>query len=223
MIDLYPEFHHAEIFNKLPENERISLLNKASIKKLHKGHFLSHQGDVWPYVIFVISGQIRWAMLATSGKEHLLFNISKNQTFWAHSVFDDGPMPASLYASQTSEVLQWDRETILDYLRRYPDVMWETTKMLTKIMRHAREIIYSLAFQPVAGRLASLLLEQCNQSTGTQIKRDFTLNDVATRVAATPEVVCRLLHQFQEDGILEVTRARINIQDIKALEKAKKE
>jgi len=223
MDDLYAEFHHTEIFSKLPENERISLLKKASHKKLQKKEYLAHQGDVWPYVMFVISGQIRWAMLATSGKEHLMFNLSKNQAFWAHSVFDGDSLPASLYAARKSEVLLWDRETILDYLRRYPDAMWETTKMLTKTMRHAREIIYGLAFQPVAGRLASLLLEQHNQSSSTQIKRDFTLNEVATRVAATPEVVCRLLHQFQEDGILEITRARINIQDMKALEKAKKE
>ena len=47
-------------------------------------------------------------------------------------------------------MLIWNQETILSYLRRYPDVMWEITRKLTGIMRQAREIIYGLAFKPVA-------------------------------------------------------------------------
>jgi CRP-like cAMP-binding protein len=101
--------------------------------------------------------------------------------------------------------------------------MWETTKILTKIMRQAREIIYSLAFQPVAGRLARILLDQHQNSPGPHIERVFTLNDLAARVAATPEVVCRLLHQFQEDGVLSITRATIEINDKEALEKARED
>ncbi|MEN8242346.1 MAG: Crp/Fnr family transcriptional regulator [Chloroflexota bacterium] len=216
-------FHQSEVFSYLPEAERVSLLNEASHKILKKGQYLSHQGDVWPKVILVVSGQLRWVMLAASGKEHLLFNIDEGQSFWAHSVFDDEPMPASLCAGKKTEVLIWDRKTVLKYLRKYPDVMWKTTRMLTRIMRHAREIIYSLAFQPVAGRLAALLLDQYTDSNSDQIERDFTLNDLAVRVAATPEVVCRVLYKFQEDGILEITRASINIQDLEALENAKGE
>ena len=221
MPDVDSQFHHSEIFRALPEDERVRLLQEASLKTLKKGEFLSHQGDIWPYVIFVLSGQIRWTLLSASGKEHLLFNIDENQSFWAHSVFDDGPLPASLSAGKKSEVLVWERESILKYLRQYPDVMWKTTKMLTRIMRQAREIIYGLAFHPVAERLATLLLGYRTQSDSDQIERDFTLNDLAARVAATPEVVCRVLYKFQEDGILEVTRASIHIQDIDALENAR--
>lgn len=214
------QFHQARVIRLLPEHERADLFQEAISKKLVKGQYLTHQGDVWPYVIFVISGQIRWAMLATSGKEHVLFNLEAGQSFWGHSIFDDEEMPASLYATEKSEVMLWGRETILPYLRRYPDAMWETTKILTKIMRQAREIIYNLAFQPVAGRLAALLLDQYF-SSGSPIERNFTLNEMAARVAATPEVVCRLLYQFQQDGIISITRASIEVHDKAALEKAR--
>jgi hypothetical protein len=50
------------------------------------------------------------------------------------------------------------------------------------------------------------------------MERDLTLNDIAAIVASSPEVVCRLLHQFQADGILEVTRAHITLHDLQALE-----
>jgi len=216
-------FHQADIFKQLPEPERNNLLQEAIVRKISKGEYLVHQDEIWPYVIFINSGQLRWAMLSTSGKEHVLFNLGPSEVFWAHSLFDGKPMPAYLLANKKSEVFLWDQETILRYLRRYPDVMWEITKKLTGIMRQAREIIYGLAFKPVAGRLATLLIQQCSDSSGNSIERNFTLNELASTVATAPEVVCRLLYQFQEEGILEITRASINIQDMVALENAKED
>jgi len=90
--------------------------------------------------------------------------------------------------------------------------------MLTKTMRKAREIIYGLAFQPVAGRLASLLLDRFADPGDTSVERDLTLSAIASRVASSPEVVCRVLQQFQTEGVLEVTRATITLFDRGALE-----
>ncbi len=79
MTNAYDEFHHRQVINSLPEPERTRLLKETIHKKLNKGQSLTCQGDVWPYVMFVITGQIRWAMLVTSGKEHILFNIEENK------------------------------------------------------------------------------------------------------------------------------------------------
>jgi CRP-like cAMP-binding protein len=211
------KFHKTEIFRDLPEHERNNLLEQAINRKYRRGEFPVHQEEVWPYVVYVLSGQLRWAMLSATGKEHVLFYIDPSEVFWAHSIFDGEPMPGYLFSTRNTEVLLWDKETMLRTLRRYPDTMWEVTKILTRIMRRAREIIYSLAFKPVAGRLASLLLQQYQDTEQPSLDRNLTLNDLAATVAATPEVVCRLLYQFQEDGILEVTRATIHINDMDAL------
>ena len=79
MTTAYDEFHHMKIINSLPEHERTRLLKEAIYKKLNKEQYLTHQGDVWLYGMFVITGQIRWAMLVTSGKEHILINIEENK------------------------------------------------------------------------------------------------------------------------------------------------
>jgi len=60
------EFHHIKANNSLPERERTSLLKEAIHKKLNKGQYLTHQGDRWSYVVFVITGQSRWEMLDLS-------------------------------------------------------------------------------------------------------------------------------------------------------------
>lgn len=222
MKKYFSQFETTEIFSSLPPNERKNLFSEAIHRTLPKGQTLCHQDDVWPYVMHVASGQLRWAMLATSGKEHILFHVNAGENFWAHSIFDGQAMPAFLSTTEKSEVLLWSKDVILSYLTRYPDVMWQVTAILTRTMRQARKIIYNLAFKPAAGRIATLLLDQSSQEGGSGlIDRTFTLNDLASSVAVSPEVVCRLLYQFQEDGVLEITRASIHIKDRDALEKAK--
>ena len=154
MKDLNLYLSEKDVFRKLPSKEIIKLVEYAIPRKLLPGEYLCRQGETWPYVVYLAGGQLRWSLLSSGGKEHQLFTIKNEQVFWAHSIFDDQPMPASLVSVQDTEAYVWSRDLILPILKKYPDAMWEITKILTGIMREAREIIYGLAFQPVAARLA---------------------------------------------------------------------
>jgi len=218
MDELKLRLSQTEVFNKLSEPDLVRISTLVIPRRRKPGEFLCHQGNVWPNVIFIDSGKLQWAMLSTGGSEHVLFTLKPDDTFWAHSIFDDNPMPASLMATQDSNIFIWPRNVILPILYRNPEAMWEITGMLTKTMRKARDIIYGLAFQPVAGRLAALLLPRFENKTDNSIARDLTLAEIATRIASSPEVVCRLLQQFQADGLLEITRASLTLHNYDALE-----
>ncbi|MBE0410920.1 MAG: Crp/Fnr family transcriptional regulator [Anaerolineales bacterium] len=217
MPNLTNDLSQAEFISALPENEQQELFKQALSRKLEVGEFLCHQGDIWPKVIFLGSGQLRWSILSITGREFVLFLVDAGRVFWGHSIFDDQPMPASLMATKQSWVYLWPREIILPILYRNPKAMWEITKTLTSTMRRAREIIYGLAFQPVACRLAKYLLGRFELEDDPNIERDITLGELASRLATSQEVVCRVLYQFQSEGILEVNRASISIQDLTAL------
>jgi CRP/FNR family transcriptional regulator, cyclic AMP receptor protein len=211
------DFSQAEFINALPEKERKKLFEQSVSKKLQVGEYLFHQGDIWPNVIFLGSGQLRWSMLSITGREFVLFLVDPGRVFWGHSIFDDQPMPASLMATKKSLIYLWSREKVLPILYRNPEAMWEITKTLTSTMRRAREIIYGLAFQPVACRLAKYLLERFEKEEDPHIERDITLGELAARLATSQEVVCRVLYQFQSEGILAINRASIILEDPKAL------
>ncbi len=218
MDDLAFRLRQTEVFGKLPEPVRLELAQLATRHDLKANEFLCHQGFMWQYALFVGAGRLRWTMLSAGGQEYTLYTMEPGMVFWGHSIFDDQPMPASLAALKPSEVFTWHRDVILPVLYRYPEALWETNRSLVRTMRRAREIIYGLAFHPVAGRLAKLLLEQLNKDT-TTMERDLGLNEIATMVASTPEVVCRILHQFRDEGVLEITRTRITLNNREALER----
>lgn len=217
MIDLAQKLASASIFKKLPPKELQILADRAVSRKLRAGEFLCHQGDEWAYAVFLLRGELRWAILSVGGREQVLFRITGGQPFLAHSLFDDLPMPASLSAVQASQICLWSAEIINPLMSRYPEMLWEVIRGQVATMRRARELIYGLAFKPVAGRLAKLLLEQASGMEGLPVQRDLTLNEIAATIATSPEVVCRLLYQFQADKIIELDRAHFILNDQNAL------
>jgi len=218
MHDIHKLLANAPVFEKLPLTDIDTLIRLASVKRLHAGDFLCHQGDTWPYAVFLAGGELRWAILSVGGREQVLFRIAQGRSFWAHSLFDDGPMPASLSAAKPSRVYLWPKEVISPVLSRNPALLWEILRMQAMTMRQAREVIYGLAFKPVAGRLARLLLEQSSGLVGKSVQREMTLSEIAASVATSQEVVCRLLYQFQQDQIIELNRTSFKIADSAALE-----
>ena len=219
MNSLALQLAQVEVFNKLPESERIALTNVAAHRQIQHGASVCRQGDLWPYITFVAGGRLRWRMMSAGGQEYTLFTVEAGRLMWGHSFFDGQPMPASITAIETADLYLWSREQVAALFSRYPDTLWDILRLQTITMRRAREIIYGLAFQPVAGRLAKLLLERYSQQPHTPAGRDLTLSEIATMVASSPEVICRLLHHFQDTGILEITRAQITLHNREALEK----
>jgi CRP-like cAMP-binding protein len=203
----------AHVFRKLSIKELQSLREAAKRKKVGKREYLFHLGDIWPNIVCVGSGQLRWAMLSAGGREHVLFLLEPGQVFWSHSIFDDLPMPASLMALKPSVVYIWPREVILPFLHRNPEAMWEVTHVLVKSMRRAREVIYGLAFLPVVSRLARVLIEHSELQDEAHFERDITLSEIASRVATSNEVACRALYQLQSEGFIQINRANISIND----------
>ena len=219
MADLIKELSGKDVFSHFPAEVLSQLADYSLSRKLAGGEHLCHQGEVWPYVIYLAEGQLSWSMVSSGGKEHQLFKVKYGDVFWAHSIFDDQSMPASLSADGQVLAYIWPRDTILPLLMKYPKAMWDIPKILTGTMRSAREIIYGLAFQPVASRLAGYILDNLESTGQDSFSRDMTLEEIARVLATSAEVVCRLLYQFQTDGILKITRTQISLEDQRALEK----
>jgi CRP/FNR family transcriptional regulator len=81
----------------------------------------------------------------------------------------------------------------------------------------ASEIVEQLAFHPIAGRLARLLIESVGEDPAKPIPRDLTLDEMAARIGTTREVVCRFLHRFSDQGLIEITRTEFSVTDQKGL------
>jgi len=89
-------------------------------------------------------------------------------------------------------------------------------------MARAGEIVEELAFRPLSSRLANLLLDQFEGAVDNYISRDLTLDDMAARIGSTREMVCKILYQFSDKGIIDIHRTEFKINDRSKLEDIEK-
>ena len=120
---------------------------------------------------------------------------------------------------RSTNLYQWEGEKALQVIFRNQNAMRALLRRQTQLIRKRRESIYNLAFNQVASRLAKMVIEKFENAESPTVQRDLTLEDMASMVASSPEVICRILYQFQAEGYLKVTRASITLHNRQALEK----
>ncbi len=217
---LVEQLSHTKVFSHLTETERLKLAEMAVRRSVKKGDVICFQGDECRFVLYIASGALRSVITAPDGREHIVSTWEIGEEFWSHTLLDGDPMPSTLEVIQKATIIyQWPGEAVLELLLGNHNATRALLRRQTQLIRKRRESIYNLAFNPVASRLAKLILEKFVNIDGPTMQRDLTLEDMAAMIATSPEVICRIMYQFQTEGLLSVDRASITLNDRPTLEK----
>jgi CRP/FNR family transcriptional regulator len=207
------------LFESLTPIERKQLASLALTRRYSPGETIVLSEDVWPYLFWIRSGKVTAVKESYEGRSLVLTTIEPGEVFWGLAFFiENAPMPAGLQAEQDCELLLWSRQVMLPFLLKDGRLAWELVQQVISRVQLASEIVEKLAFQSVAGRLARLLLEQSEEYAHKTISRDLTLDEMAARIGSTREMVCRFLHRFASEGLIEITRTDYSLNDRSRLE-----
>ena len=202
------------VFSCMTARELDILFDQALVRLYHKGQYITHAGDIWPFIFFLSKGSISAVKESMEGRSLVATTFMPGEVFWGVSFFHlELPMPVALIVDLQSSVLLWSREQILPVILGNGQISWEISRLMVSRMLRASEILEELAFQPVAGRLAKLLIDFPGQMTSGPIARSLTLDNMAARIGSTREMVCRLLQRFADEQLIKITRTEFEITD----------
>jgi CRP/FNR family cyclic AMP-dependent transcriptional regulator len=202
------------IFSQLGKPALAKVAAHAQRCSFQRGEWIVHHGDVWPNLFLLPEGEVKAIKESLEGRSLTLAVIHSTEIFWGLAFFlENAPMPAGLMASQDCELFLWSRKALLPFVLNNGRFSWELSCLVIRRVQIASEIVEMLAFQPVAGRLAGLLLEQCDNARSEEMPRDLTLDEMAARIGSTREVVSRLLHRFSDEEIIHITRTEFSVAD----------
>jgi len=206
------------VFSFLDEAQKEALLRGGIARSYPKGAFIIQMGDVWPYLFIVTSGCVNAVKESSEGRSLIVATFDIGDIFWGLAFFhEDAPMPVTLETTKETSLFLWSRERILPVILQNGQFSWELSCLMVKRMLRASAIVDELAFQPVTGRVARLLLENF-PSDQDSAPRHLTLDEMAARVGTTREMVCRVLYRFAEQGAIQINRTEFIFTDRNLLE-----
>jgi CRP/FNR family transcriptional regulator len=199
------------VFASLGQKDIDSLLGLGSTRRFSKDSFVIQQGDIWPTLFLVVEGRVVAQKASAEGRNLTVTRLETGDLFWGLAFFqEDLLMPVTLEATEATRLFLWTRADLLPFLLQHGQASWELSCLMVQRMAQASEIIETLAFQPVAGRLARFLAE-LSPEDNSPVARSLTLDEMAAHVGSTREVVCRFLQRFANDGLINITRTEFVI------------
>jgi CRP-like cAMP-binding protein len=207
------------LFSVLSPDDIAVLAGAASSRRFGEGQWIALHGDVWPYLFIIERGVITAKKESPGGRSLLAAQFGAGDVFWGLAFFlEDAPMPAGLISSADTLIHLWSREYLLPVLKKNGAMAWQLSVLMVNRMLLASKIVEGLAFQPVAGRLASWLMTRYSEAGDAFVSRDLTLDEMAAHIGTTREMVCRALYRFAEEGAVQINRTEFKITDSEMLE-----
>lgn len=202
------------IFKLLNAEQQAQAAEIAHKRSYQKGAFLALNGDIWPYLFMVVEGQVECVKESPEGRQLVVLTLQPGDIFWGLAFFnDDAASPVTLATSEDTTVVLWSRDHLLPLLLSESTALWQLCQLMIRHMQRVSQIVEGLAFQPVAGRLANLLLDQFVDLGETSMNRNLTLDQIAAKIGTTREQTCRALYQFSDRGLIHITRTEFKLID----------
>lgn len=207
-------FLNHPVFLGLDDLSRKRISAVSLLKEYKKGEYLVHQGEVWPHLFYILQGKVVAEKDSAEGRSLIAASFKAGEIFWGLGFFLEGAaMPAALKTTEDTRVVLWTRCGLLPLIQESGRFSWELAKLAIQRMQQASEILESMTFHPIAVRLARMLIDISSSTSGHRIERDLTLDEMASRLGTTREMVCRLLYKFSDEGLIKITRTEFSIVD----------
>jgi CRP/FNR family cyclic AMP-dependent transcriptional regulator len=169
------------------------------------------EGDRTDSLYIIVSGKVKIYVSDEKGKEIVLSESGPGEYF-GEMVLDEGPRSATVMTLEPTQFLVIPKEDFEEFVKKSPDFALHLILKLIKRVRTLTNDVKSLALMDVYGRVARMLLDLAVEKGGKLvIENKPTQQEMASRVAASREMVSRILTDLVTGGYIEVERDRIVI------------
>jgi CRP/FNR family cyclic AMP-dependent transcriptional regulator len=201
------------LFADLPREDFEVLVSTFQPRAFRKGEVLVEAGGPGGSVFIIESGKVRISLPGTEGREVTLAHLGGGDCFGEMSMLDGEPRSATVSAVEDTTVLVGTREDFMRSLEGNPELAMSLLVTMSRRLRAANEIIESLSFLDVQGRVARLLLDVAEKegaqvAEGIEIPLPYTRQEMANIVSTSRETLTRVLKNFEKLKYIRLLRRK---------------
>lgn len=193
-------------------NEKDFLIKNILIKEIGINENTMGNGSC-DGLIILIEGKLRVYMTSENGKEITLYHLFPKDVCILSYKCKIGDLPFNIQVStvENSTIYNIPESVLKVFYEKYPSIKQFLFEEMSKRFSNVMGVVEKVAFQSLDQRLIELLLKESKRVIYK------THADLSQDLGTSREIISRLLKNFENDGLIELSRGKIKILEIKKL------
>jgi CRP-like cAMP-binding protein len=210
------------VFDGLSREQYGNVIRNGFVKILRPNRILFHQGAPAEKCYLVNRGRLKLTKLNEQGKEVIFRYIEGGELTAVVAVLKDWKYPVMAESVEETEVIGWDKPTILGLIRNHPDIAINILGVILERLDDVQHRFMELHTEQVERRIARTLLRLMRRtgsrtSKGVRIDLALSRQNIADYSGTTVYTVSRTLSAWEKNGWVQSGRGRITVIDPHAL------
>jgi CRP/FNR family transcriptional regulator/CRP/FNR family cyclic AMP-dependent transcriptional regulator len=212
------------LFSDLKEEELRQIVGVVREQHYKKNVTIFHINDPGNALFILKNGLVKITIEDQSGREIILRILYPTDFFGEMALVDGMSRSATVTAQEPSDALIIYRDQFVELIEKSPKILLDMAAVLSRRLRKVNELIRSLAFYDVYGKVARVLLNLATErgratEQGTMIDLRLTQQELAELAGMSRETMTRTLRDFQQAGCVSIDSGIITILEIDMLQR----
>jgi len=210
----------SELFTGLPSSVCANFVSAARPMNFTCRQVMYFAGDPIEQVFLLTDGRVKITQFSERGTEVILRLCIPGEVISELAFAADSKHSSTAQALQDCKVLAWDLATFEAAMGRFPDLRCNVKGILERRLHELERRLCEVSTETVAPRLAhglARLLDQIGQKVNSHFEISVSQESLAQMTSMASFTVCRILTNWENQGLLKLRREVIEIHNVPRL------
>ena len=210
----------SELFAGLPSSVCTHILSRARPMDFPCGQVMYFAGDQIEQVFLLTDGRVKITQFSERGTEVILRLCIPGEVISELALMPGSRHSTTAQAAQDCNVLAWDSATFDAAMERFPDLRCNVKRILEQRLQELERRFCEVSTETVAPRLAhglARLLDQIGRKVNSHVEINVSQEALAQMTSMASFTVCRILTNWENQGLLKLRREVIEIHNVPGL------
>jgi CRP-like cAMP-binding protein len=207
-----------EIFQDLSQGELEQMDRQITMSSCEPGRIFYMPEETGEVLFLLKKGRVQLYRISANGKKLVVSTLGPGAIFGEMSLVGQGMHNTFAEAVDDCLLCVMSRPDVERLMRDKPQVAFRFVEALGERMVALESRLEEIAFKSIPARLASLLLRLAEEQAGSDIVSGYTHQDLGEMLGTYRETITQTLNDFKANGLVDISRKRVEIIDYEGLE-----
>ncbi|HET6442957.1 MAG TPA: Crp/Fnr family transcriptional regulator [candidate division Zixibacteria bacterium] len=207
-----------EIFQDLSSNELEEIDRQITMSSCAPGRIFYMPEDSGEVLFLLKKGRVQLYRISPNGKKLVVETLGPGAIFGEMSLVGQGMHNTFAEAVDECLLCVMSRSDVERLMRDKPMVSFRFVEALGDRVASLESRLEEIAFKSIPARLASLLLRLSDGQGDGNVISGYTHQDLGEMLGTYRETVTQTLNEFKSNGLVDISRKRVEIRDRNGLE-----